>query len=1285
MNSYNCEDINTQAHLTKVGIEFPSVSVPTGKWVHLAITVDPAQKKAYCYIDGKQVGTYTNTYTDARSNFAELISEAVPTHSPMVLGADQRGDGTPYFKGSIASLAVYSDKRTETEIKADMIAPGKENLLVHYEIESETNHYDDLSGNGYHISAHSVYHQITSADLTGLDTQSGVYTASVKYDPSDKIALNLGNKEIFSLNNNIMKLCGSQVDGSYGEGTYTVKVKVNTVQQMLMVEVKLPDGEPFYGRTVMRGTYDLITKNSASYTITAWGYDDTDVDAVGEIQYTTITKDAEGVPEDEVAGLNDPVIADLVTSFSDARTTRLFNWTNTTNAAMTFRYTVKDKEAWTTVGVPVAGDHGSKFFFKTEITGLNPGTTYTYQIGRDDTWSNSYEFTTASNFGSSFTFAALGDTQSYDWSDAKYAYAAYNKIYQSNPAFILHNGDMVNADERSTSSEAEWNLFFKALGKNGATTPHFAAIGNHDTWANSGKEFNLYFNHPNVGSTERLNGNTDSANHLVANSDETFYSFDYGDAHFIVLHSGEYRVNPDKQLQEAQRDWLVKDLEANKHAKWTIVMTHQPVHHRLDEGEDAEYSRDYLSDVFESYGVDLVIQGHSHLVTRTYPMGLDESGKPGKILSEAFVNSDPNRIVRNQGTVYVTVGSTVTTHDSMGNPNMDQLMLIATPEKSQAAYTSVTVSENSLTMTIKQLDGLVLDSFTIEGASDSKAHNFSDKWTYDANNHWHVCDCGDMAGVAAHVDDGNDADHNCDYCGKENVTECNFNKEVVDTKYLNSAATCTNKAVYYKSCACGLASEEDTFENGDSLGHSYTTKASTSVASPATCKDYEKYYVQCDRCTVISDTQTVDGTTLNPENHANKQTVEANPAGCTTSGKTAGVYCPDCETWLTEQETIPAKGHIFMNYEEKGDHEEALCANGCGKVDIRGITEDDTIIVVAPSVEKPDDGETTEPQKEASVIVESTVWELINADRQKYNSMEIRSDVANMTFNWNALIKIIETHIKGDEIPAIEFVAQNITDSENENHKNKLVFDFYLSINGEKQDHSDFGETTQEVEVEIPLNDWVIPEGKTVKVSYVERKTDGTVERTEMEREYDRNGNRVKFWTSHFSEYEVEVVDEEVGVEIDFVNYTVGGNDSIKISIGEAIISTPTQGEAVKAMLKADRKFTVVCSQSVIVAYTTDGSNYTIIPKSATDVNTYELPSEVSGNIQIATLLRGDINLDGKINSKDLTRLEKYIAETIELEKINQLAADTKVDEKVNSKDITRLEKHLAGSITTFD
>ena len=68
----------------------------------------------------------------------------------------------------------------------------------------------------------------------------------------------------------------------------------------------------------------------------------------------------------------------------------------------------------------------------------------------------------------------------------------------------------------------------------------------------------------------------------------------------------------------------------------------------------------------------------------------------------------------------------------------------------------------------------------------------------------------------------------CEDCGGAygEMAAHDFTAEKAEEQYQKSAATCTEKAVYYKSCAtCGLSSagttEEATFESGDVLGHDW--------------------------------------------------------------------------------------------------------------------------------------------------------------------------------------------------------------------------------------------------------------------------------------------------------------------------------------------------------------------------------------------------------------------------------------------------------------------------------
>lgn len=70
------------------------------------------------------------------------------------------------------------------------------------------------------------------------------------------------------------------------------------------------------------------------------------------------------------------------------------------------------------------------------------------------------------------------------------------------------------------------------------------------------------------------------------------------------------------------------------------------------------------------------------------------------------------------------------------------------------------------------------------------------------------------------------------------------------TGALKSKATCTKKAVYYKSCSKCKELGTGTFESGNPAAHAYTVKSTdqTYFASEATCSTPAKYYYSCSGC-----------------------------------------------------------------------------------------------------------------------------------------------------------------------------------------------------------------------------------------------------------------------------------------------------------------------------------------------------------------------------------------------------------------------------------------------------
>ena len=548
----------------------------------------------------------------------------------------------------------------------------------------------------------------TKIDLSG--NKQAEYTCTVNYNGNDKISVKYGGAELFSMSGTILSVAGKTVPGSYKAGRYTVNSYISPAQEMVTVEVIDPEGS-----VVRRGFYTLLGGEE----ICIYGKDESAV-LSAEVKYS----DAE--INDYTYTTTEPVytgvgakIYNIVTSFDNAQTTRNFAWTvkaaYQSNQPMELQYREAGKTEWITVAAVQENEPVNtpdENYFKCDLTGLKADTKYEYKIGikgSADKWTEIFTFSTAPNEIDSFSFIAVGDTQGITWNGTTsgnkgfmYAMTAYQEAFEelSDPAFMVHVGDVVE----NGNNQGMWNMYFKTLENKGASVPMFAAIGNHDTWG-APLYFDLHFNHPNNGGTAALDQSylarvTDgNVRRLFQYADETIYSYDYGDAHFVVLNTGSY-TGDDQYIINAQRDWLTADLEASKDAKWTILMFHEPVYHRMGGGE----SRSWLADVIEGYGVDLVIQGHSHLVTRTYPM------KDGKIVTKENLDV----IIKGTGTVYTTIGSTALNHDGAGDSTYEEEMaVLLTPTPTQSAYTIVTVEDGQLVVTTKQIDGFVLDRFVI--------------------------------------------------------------------------------------------------------------------------------------------------------------------------------------------------------------------------------------------------------------------------------------------------------------------------------------------------------------------------------------------------------------------------------------------------------------------------------------------------------------------------------------------------------------------------------------------
>ena len=209
-------------------------------------------------------------------------------------------------------------------------------------------------------------------------------------------------------------------------------------------------------------------------------------------------------------------------------------------------------------------------------------------------------------------------------------------------------------------------------------------------------------------------------------------------------------------------------------------------------------------------------------------------------------------------------------------------------------------------------------------------HSWKSDWTSDATHHWYECDnknCdvtdnAGKKGYAEHSGGKATCTQNavCEFCKAEYGEKLphDFTAETVDAKYLKSAATCTEKAVYYKSCAvCGLSSEgtadEATCtakavctvcggEYGEMAAHSFTAEKAEEqyLKSAATCTEKAIYYKSCAVCGLSSE-GTADEATFFSGNALDHNWGAWTPNGdgthtrtCTVDGCSAGTQTEDC-------------------------------------------------------------------------------------------------------------------------------------------------------------------------------------------------------------------------------------------------------------------------------------------------------------------------------------------------------------------------------------------------------
>ena len=351
-----------------------------------------------------------------------------------------------------------------------------------------------------------------------------------------------------------------------------------------------------------------------------------------------------------------------------------------------------------------------------KVIGLEPETIYFYQIENDTSILISagpdLYFKTAPPIGTKRLIRAwiLGDSGTKNNNARSVRDAYYNYIGSNHTDLILMLGDNAYAD--GEDDEYQLAMFENMYEEKLKNTVSWSCLGNHDghsaySATQTGPYYDI-FTFPTMGESGG-----------VGSATEAYYSFDYGNIHFISLDS----YDSPRSIGGSMYNWCEADLE-NTSADWIIAFWHHPAYSKGSHDSDTEGAlkemRQNFLPLLESHGVDLVMSGHSHSYERSYYInghyGLSDSfdgmvhGVGVNGMGDGRLGGDGayhRTLQQDSGTVYVTAGSSGRT--SAGTLDHEAMFF----SESELGSCVLEVNGGELQVKFLRETGIIDDYFTI--------------------------------------------------------------------------------------------------------------------------------------------------------------------------------------------------------------------------------------------------------------------------------------------------------------------------------------------------------------------------------------------------------------------------------------------------------------------------------------------------------------------------------------------------------------------------------------------
>lgn len=290
---------------------------------------------------------------------------------------------------------------------------------------------------------------------------------------------------------------------------------------------------------------------------------------------------------------------------ADSTTSRTFMWQSDYAEDKSVVEYRKAGDDTTLMQLPASSDAFSDdgvttYIHTATVTGLEPGTAYEYRVGAGDKRSSWQTFHTAQ--GNDFKALIFPDSQSSDYSVwAATAQPAWQR--NQDAQFFINMGDLVDNGQ----DHYQWNAWFDVVNDMIARIPVVPLLGNHETYNKDWKvrmpEAYLHlFALPQIDMEKYQN---------------QFYSFDYGDVHFVVLNTQSQELADfEPSLDEDEVAWFKRhgqdeeEMENRPHAQgpasiWLCQPARTSCRRLSPEGQ-------LWMPLFDQYGVDAVLSAHLH-------------------------------------------------------------------------------------------------------------------------------------------------------------------------------------------------------------------------------------------------------------------------------------------------------------------------------------------------------------------------------------------------------------------------------------------------------------------------------------------------------------------------------------------------------------------------------------------------------------------------------------------------------------------------------------------------